>query len=86
LLELDDEDDGESARDGYLWNGKKGFCPERWALWKARFDEISKLELASEEARAVAKKGFEVMQEIEDSCCTAVVERVEEKEASIGTA
>jgi hypothetical protein len=84
LFELDVEYDGEAGRGGYLWDGKKGFCPERWALWKRRFGEIFKLELASEEARDIAMKGFKVMQEIEDSCSTAVAERVEEKEVSIG--
>lgn len=31
---------GAPGRGGALWNGKKGFSPERYALWKKRLAEI----------------------------------------------
>lgn len=32
LFGLEDVYDREAARGGYLWDGKNGFYPERWAL------------------------------------------------------
>lgn len=32
---------GAPGRGGALWDGKHGFCKERWTLWRTRFREIA---------------------------------------------
>ncbi len=53
------------AQGGPLWNGKKGFCPERWALWKDRFQWVTMQENTTDEAREFAGKAVRKMSEIE---------------------
>lgn len=51
---------------GTLWKGGwKGFCVERWRLWKQRFSEISRFDQVSEETRRLAKEAEERMGMIE---------------------
>jgi len=44
------------AEGGALWDGKKGFCPERWALWKERFKWVAEQGEMMDEARDLAAK------------------------------
>lgn len=47
---------------GNLWTGGyKGFCVERWRLWKRRLGEISRFDQVSEETRKLAKEAEEKM-------------------------
>lgn len=55
---------GDPARGGDLWDGKRGFCHERWALWKSRFQWAARQE-AAEDSKKVAKSAVEVMDLIE---------------------
>ncbi len=48
-----------------LWNGKKGFCPGRWALWKDRFQWVTMQGNMTDEARELAGKAVRKMNEIE---------------------
>lgn len=53
------------AEGGPLWNGKIGFCPKRWALWKDRFQWVTMQSDMTDEAREMAGKAVEKMNEIE---------------------
>lgn len=56
----------DSVEGGSLWQGgRKGFCVERWQLWKRRFGEISRFDQVSEETRKLAKEAEDRMGMIE---------------------
>jgi hypothetical protein len=42
---------GDVARGGPLYNGHKGFCKERWELWRRRFGVLSEEESLETETR-----------------------------------
>jgi hypothetical protein len=67
LVKLDFEFEGEIGRGDRLWKGKKGFCRERWRLWRTRFIEISELEGAREKTVEVARRTAELMLTMERS-------------------
>ncbi len=46
-----------------LWNGKKGFCPERRALWKERLEWVAEQDGMVEKARDLAVRPFSKMKE-----------------------
>lgn len=52
---------GDRGKGGPLWDGKHGFCKERWQLWKRRFFEVGVEEGLSDEVRACAKEAAEAM-------------------------
>ena len=57
---------GDRGRGGPLWNGKHGFCKERWALWKQRFVELSSPSSGlSESLRNLCSEGAAKMVEVE---------------------
>ncbi|KAL5050571.1 hypothetical protein BDW71DRAFT_172743 [Aspergillus fruticulosus] len=57
---------GARGKGGPLWDGKHGFCKERWELWRRRFGEVSRMEgELAEEVRKIAQDAETVMKEIE---------------------
>lgn len=52
---------GDRGAGGVLWDGKHGFCKERWELWRRRFLEVSQEEELSNEVGACAKTANEAM-------------------------
>jgi hypothetical protein len=52
---------GDMGAGGPLWNGKHGFCKERWELWQRRFLELSAEPLLSDKAREKARMAGETM-------------------------
>lgn len=58
---------GAPGRGGPLWDGKHGFCKERWALWRRRFDELAASEESEldEETRAIARQAATQMAQVE---------------------
>ncbi|KZT26737.1 hypothetical protein NEOLEDRAFT_1131753 [Neolentinus lepideus HHB14362 ss-1] len=60
-----DEEYGNPGRGGALWKGKKGFCKERWYLWKDRLDIISQNTDVSGNTRDMAKQALETMNKVE---------------------
>jgi hypothetical protein len=44
---------GDVARGGLLYSGPKGFCEERWELWRQRFGELSQDKRLEEKTRQV---------------------------------
>ncbi|KAF2712011.1 hypothetical protein K504DRAFT_372745 [Pleomassaria siparia CBS 279.74] len=58
---------GNPAVGGELWKGKPEFSKGRWALWKKRFGEISKMEELNEETKEIAKEAVEAMEKAEGS-------------------
>lgn len=59
---------GAPGRGGDLWNGKHGFCEERWRLWKARFAKLAKSEqwAIEDDVRRVAEEAAIMMGEVEE--------------------
>jgi hypothetical protein len=57
----------DPGRGGPLWDGKHGFCVERWKLWRRRFVEVGKMdgEELAEEVRVVAREAETRMNKIE---------------------
>lgn len=35
-------DYGKAGRGGSLWNGKSGFCEQRWAFWREQLEQAAK--------------------------------------------
>ncbi len=60
-----EEWEGNLAKGGNLWVGRRGFCRERWALWKRRFGEIAGFEQPTKVTRELARKAKEMMEVIE---------------------
>jgi hypothetical protein len=56
---------GDPGGRGLLWNGKHGFCEERWCLWRTRFTELSSEHWLDEEYRDGAKRAAGIMLGIE---------------------
>ena len=56
---------GAPGRGGSLWEGKHGFCGERWKLWKVRFGDIAAASEVPDGVRRAAKQGEERMKVIE---------------------
>lgn len=51
---------------GPLWSGEtKGFCKDRWAFWKQRFEELSDDDRLSDEARRDAGDAGRGMADVE---------------------
>ena len=63
---------GDRGKGGALWEGKHGFCVERWQLWKRRFGELSRSTELSDELRGLAEEGAVKMNKVE---IRAVAER-----------
>lgn len=59
------ETKGDPAGGGKLWKGKSGFCKERWAFWKGRFQLLSQRKALRDETREMATEAFEKMESIE---------------------
>lgn len=60
---------GAPGRGGPLWNGKHGFCEDRWALWRERFGELARMEDVSglgEQTRTTAREAELMMRQIEN--------------------
>lgn len=57
---------GDPGSGGDLWQGKGGFCKDRWELWRRRFGELSVEEGLGAEARGCAMRAGEMMAEIDD--------------------
>ena len=53
------------ASGGPLWNGKKGYCPERWVLWKERFQWVMMQGNMTDEAKEFTGKAVRKMNEVE---------------------
>lgn len=72
IYEWDDEFEhgplvGAPGKGGLLWEGKHGFCKERWKLWRERFGEMARMESKlGEEARMFAREAELMMKEIEE--------------------
>lgn len=56
---------GDPARGGSLWEGKSGFCKERWSLWRERIEELGKEKGLQEETRKAATGAAERMRQLE---------------------
>jgi hypothetical protein len=56
---------GRPAMGGPLWEGKHGFCEERWRLWKERFLSVSQELGISEHTKTVAKEAHDEMESID---------------------
>ena len=56
---------GDPASGGPLWSGKRGFCKERWALWKRRFQLIVKDSNVPQRTQVVAEEAARRMVAIE---------------------
>ncbi|KAL4908909.1 hypothetical protein BDW74DRAFT_145539 [Aspergillus multicolor] len=54
---------GARGKGGPLWDGKHGFCKERWGLWRKRFGELGKMEPGIPENVKVVAQGAESMME-----------------------
>lgn len=52
---------GQPGKGGPLWDGKKGFCKERWEFWRERFFELSDESRVNQRNRDAARKAGEVM-------------------------
>ena len=50
-----------------MWEKRDGFSLERWAFWRDRFREFSKLQIGNEEAKMEAARAVETMQMIEEA-------------------
>ncbi|KAL5342893.1 hypothetical protein BJX70DRAFT_394333 [Aspergillus crustosus] len=59
------------GRGGPLWEGKQGFCKERWVLWRERFGEIARDENAPRDDRSAAAGAEIRMRAIEEADVTA---------------
>ena len=58
------EGQGDAGDGGDLWDGVRGFCPERWALWQRRFEWVVGREDVRDEARNAAGEAARRMREI----------------------
>ncbi|RDW81234.1 DUF3632 domain-containing protein [Aspergillus mulundensis] len=57
---------GARGKGGPLWDGKHGFCKERWELWRKRFGEVARMEgELPEGVKKVAQDAETMMKEIE---------------------
>lgn len=56
---------GDPAKGGLLWEGKSGFCRERWSLWRERMRELGVEKGLQDETRQAAKRAAERMGQLE---------------------
>nr|POF02123.1 hypothetical protein CFP56_69038 [Quercus suber] len=57
---------GAPGSGGPLWNGKHGFCMDRWGFWRQRFVEIATMEgVFDEQTRKAAEEAEIMMSEIQ---------------------
>ncbi|KAI7203893.1 hypothetical protein KC316_g963 [Hortaea werneckii] len=57
---------GASDKGGPLWQGKHGFCYERWQLWRSRFEYLGTQDhVLTPETRQIAKEAADRMAAIE---------------------
>jgi hypothetical protein len=56
---------GNPGGGGPLWGRKRGFCGERWDLWRRRFGELSAGEWLDGECRDGARRAADIMKKIE---------------------
>lgn len=63
--EYDESGSSDPAKGGDLWNGKHGFCRERWGFWKERFGWIQTRDELEDDTRAVAKIAVDAMEKVE---------------------
>lgn len=54
-----------AAHGGTLWQGRTGFCIDRWAFWKERFRVIMEREDVDEETRSWAERAMRAMEELQ---------------------
>ncbi|KAI9677080.1 MAG: hypothetical protein M1817_006919 [Caeruleum heppii] len=59
--------DGDPAKGGSLWDGERGFCRERWNLWRRRFQAVVEYVEVPQETRDFASKAVLEMKRIESS-------------------
>ena len=57
---------GDPGSGGDLWEGKRGFCRERWEFWRRRFGELWGGVGLGGEVRGWARRAGEMMAEIDD--------------------
>lgn len=57
---------GDPARGGDKWNGKKGFCKERWDFWKSRFSWVAELPELMDETKTIATQAVAAMINVEN--------------------
>jgi hypothetical protein len=68
LWEYDEDETrmyGDMGEDRKLYDGSRGFCAERWASWKMRFEFVVACEAVKELARKIAGEALAKMVEIE---------------------
>ncbi|KAI7217924.1 hypothetical protein KC333_g3934 [Hortaea werneckii] len=57
---------GAPGKGGPLWQGKHGFCYERWQLWRSRFQYLGTQDhVLTPETRQIAKEAADMMVAIE---------------------
>jgi hypothetical protein len=56
---------GDPGSGGDLWEGKRRFCRERWAVWRRRFGELSCEVGLGGEVRGSARRAGEIMAGVE---------------------
>ncbi|KAJ5131441.1 uncharacterized protein N7515_007480 [Penicillium bovifimosum] len=67
IYEWNEEFDGALGRGGPLWEGRHGFSKERWQLWRKRFGDMARTELAiGDELKTSASEAVSMMQKIEN--------------------
>lgn len=52
------------GKGGPLWDGKHGFCAERWDLWQKRFGELTSDSQLSQGLRDTAREAGEKMKKL----------------------
>ena len=57
---------GDPASGGPLWDGKHGFCKERWAFWKKRFRDVEgRRDGVGRETKRIAAEAVAAMDAVE---------------------
>jgi hypothetical protein len=56
---------GNPGGGGPLWDGKRGFCGERWDLWRRRFGVLGAGEWLDGQCRDGARRAADIMLGIE---------------------
>ncbi|KAF2116653.1 hypothetical protein BDV96DRAFT_572606 [Lophiotrema nucula] len=56
---------GNPGKGGKFWEGKAEISKARWALWKKRFHEVTKLEGIRDETRQLAEEAYSLMGNID---------------------
>lgn len=61
-LRLRSDNYGNAGRGGSLWNGRSGFCEERWAFWREQLEQAAKHTELPDAVRRQAKQAAARMQ------------------------